>query len=303
MKTTTNLGFKKPEASDYITPDAFNENADKLDEILPQKADLDPDTNKLKAEQFPDAALSGASEKETLADNDSVIIVDSAAGGTKKRVLWSVIKNLFAAKKHASQHAAIGDDPLTPDSIGAFPKSGGFVNGPVHAKFFAQTDYSYGIEVGQFIDLHIKDSVEDYDGRISIDELKHLFFNGNKIYHAGDKPTADDVGAARIEVGSYVGTGVDGSANKNSWTFSFPPKVVLIQRDLDSSSYNHNSLAIFLTDRIGGVVIGGATNGGGNYGIGCGSSSLTGNTFEWWDTNKGVQMNVSGVTYTIIGIG
>lgn len=114
---------------------------------------------------------------------------------------------------------------------------------------------------------------------------------------------ASALGFAKIQSGSYVGTGVKGSANKSSWTFSFPPKVVLIQRDLDSNSYNVHSLAIFLTDRIGGVVIGGATNGGMTSDVGCGSSSLTGNTFEWWDTNKGDQMNDSGVTYTIIGIG
>lgn len=317
MKTTTNLGFKKPEASDYITTDAFNENADKLDKILPQKADLDPDTNKLKAEQFPDAALSGASEKETLADADSVVIVDSSAEGAKKRVLWSKIRALFALAKHASQHATGGSDPIVPADIGAaaanHTHSAGNINsGTLDSARLPTVPLTKG-GTGQTSAASALYALINGSSALTASGLAtgDILALGDVSAAAGKKVTLanlftflqNNLGAARIEVGSYVGTGVDGSANKNSWTFSFPPKVVLIQRDLDSSSYNHNSLAIFLTDRIGGVVIGGATNGGGTYGIGCGSSSLTGNTFEWWDTNKGDQMNVAGSTYTIIGIG
>ena len=74
MKTTPNLGLKKPEGSDYLTPDAFNENADLLDETLPKKADLDPTTGKLSAEQFPDDALNLAKEKASMVASDGVVI-------------------------------------------------------------------------------------------------------------------------------------------------------------------------------------------------------------------------------------
>ena len=140
-------------------------------------------------------------------------------------------------------------------------------------------------------------------GSVTLANLAVALGNNGVITPSNLAVQASALGFAKIQSGSYVGTGVEGSANKSSWTFSFPPKVVLIQKDLDNSDYNYHSLAIFLTDRIGGVVIGGATNGGGTSGVGCGGSSLTGNTFEWWVTNKGDQMNDSGVTYTIIGSG
>ena len=148
-----------------------------------------------------------------------------------------------------------------------------------------------------------RDISSNTGGSVTLANLAVALGNNGVITPSNLAAQASALGFAKIQSGSYVGTGVEGSANKNSWTFSFPPKVVLIQRDLDSNSYNHYSLAIFLTDRIGGVVIGGANNGGGSYCVGCGGSSLTGNTFEWWDTNKGDQMNIAGSTYTIIGIG
>ena len=123
MITTPNFGFKKPEASDYLGPDDFNENFDKLDEQLPKKADIDPATGQLKASQFPVGALAGISEKGTLVDADSIVLVDSADSGKLKRALWSKIRALFAAAKHASQHAASGSDPITPSSIGAAASS------------------------------------------------------------------------------------------------------------------------------------------------------------------------------------
>lgn len=120
MKTTTNLGFKKPEASDYISPDAFNANMDALDELLPKKADLD-DGGKIPSSQIPSAAtesfLSKSSTKDTLVDTDGFVLVDSEASGATKRILWSKIKaalsSVFAAKSHTHVKANITDFPST----------------------------------------------------------------------------------------------------------------------------------------------------------------------------------------------
>ncbi len=45
-------------------------------------------------------------------------------------------------------------------------------------------------------------------------------------------------GGARIEVGSYVGTGTWGSSNKNSLTFGFVPKIIFVQ-GYENSSHFH----------------------------------------------------------------
>lgn len=120
MKTTTNLGFKKPEASDFLSPDAFNYNFDVLDERLPKKADLGDD-GKIPSSQVPSAAtesaLSGASTKDAPVDTDGLILVDSEASGSTKRILWSKIKtalsSVFAAKTHSHVKANITDFPST----------------------------------------------------------------------------------------------------------------------------------------------------------------------------------------------
>ena len=105
MTTTTNLGLKKPEINDYVDVSVLNENMDKLDEAVPAAAGN---------------ALKESGTKGTPADNDGVVIVDSADSSKIKRVLWSKIKALFAPATHAAQHGVSGSDPVTPAAIGAY---------------------------------------------------------------------------------------------------------------------------------------------------------------------------------------
>lgn len=329
MKTTTNLGFNKPEASDYISPDAFNENADKLDEILPQKADLDPDTNKLKAEQFPDAALSGASEKETLADNDSVIIVDSAAGGIKKRVLWSKIRALFASAKHAGQHASTGSDPLPPSAIGALSTDGGTVTGPVTVSHASTPDINLK-NTGSSSSTKLRNSAHktqimgmqsdaNYRALVLNDAaittslsniLQLLLVEGGvqkatyNLYHTGNKPTADDVGAAKIVSGSYVGTGTYGADNQTVITCGFKPKLVMIFGDYVDSNRYTGDIGIFWGNS--GFLISGGSIYGYNYFTGRNEAGI-----EFTDTGLSLystvsddkQLNTASKTFDWIAIG
>lgn len=51
------------------------------------------------------------------------------------------------------------------------------------------------MEVGKYIDFHLKGSEKDFDGRLSIEGNK-LAFNGNGVYTTVNKPTPADIGAA-----------------------------------------------------------------------------------------------------------
>ena len=117
---------------------------------------------------------------------------------------------------------------------------------------------------------------------------------------------AEDAERAEIEVKSYTGTGTYGSANPNSLTFNFVPKIVFIMSRLDYDSNNGNQGSVF------GVVIpsvgfGGAQTGG-NYACWYGwSVTLSGKTISWYqdysDNAARYQMNISSGEYTAVAIG
>lgn len=122
----------------------------------------------------------------------------------------------------------------------------------------------------------------------------------------GTTPTSPDEAFAQllsggsgvsIATGSYVGTGTAGAANKNSLTFAFVPKIVIIggnkglqpvsgawkdsflwmQGQTDGYSYN-SSTAIYFQQ--------------------------SGSTLTWWVTsNAAAQLNTSGMTYRWVAIG
>ncbi|WP_455581215.1 hypothetical protein [Dysosmobacter sp.] len=98
MKTTVNFGLNLPEGTDYAAIETLNENARKLDAAV---------------------ASGGSAAKEAPADNDSVVLLDSAAGNVQKRLLWSKIKAAFAPMTHSARHASGGADALSPADIGA----------------------------------------------------------------------------------------------------------------------------------------------------------------------------------------
>ena len=115
MTETTNYKLKKPGDSDNVRVDVLNGNMDVIDRELKPRAGLGPD-GKVQKEQLPEMdvsqTLAQAELKNTPADDDGVLVTDSAAGNATKRVLWSRIKAalkgyfdpLYAAKSHT--HAA-----------------------------------------------------------------------------------------------------------------------------------------------------------------------------------------------------
>ncbi len=120
MTETTNYKLKKPGDSDNVRVDVLNGNMDVIDRELKQRAGLGPD-GKVPAEQLPEMdvsqTLAQAELKNTPADDDGVLVTDSAAGNDTKRVLWSRIKaalsELYAGKSHSHAWGAITGKPET----------------------------------------------------------------------------------------------------------------------------------------------------------------------------------------------
>ncbi len=120
MTETTNYKLKKPGDSDNLLVDVLNGNMDVIDRELKQRAGLGPD-GKVPAEQLPEMdvsqTLAQAELKNTPADDDGVLVTDSAAGNATKRVLWSRIKaalsELYAGKSHSHAWGTITGKPAT----------------------------------------------------------------------------------------------------------------------------------------------------------------------------------------------
>lgn len=267
MKTTTNLGFKKPEASDFLSPDAFNYNFDVLDERLPKKADLGDD-GKIPSSQVPSAAtesaLSGASTKDAPVDTDGLVLVDSEASGATKRILWSKIKSvlsgLFAAKIHTHVKSNITDFPSTM---------------PPSKHSHDASDITSGtIPVAR-----------GGTGQTSISGLVNAIANG---------------GVLRIQKISFTGTGTYTESDAPSVTFSFAPKFVVLADFFGKESGSVcEAVAMDLvgTSKTSGVGFCGNT-GNAYYA----KKSTDGKTLYWWG-REGFIYNDSGETYILYGIG
>lgn len=103
---------------------------------------------------------------------------------------------------------------------------------------------------------------------------------------------------ARVQVVSYVGTGTYGENNKNSLTFDFPPKILLIAM---AQLYSNQTYTGILYPFVGyGSCLLGADRGY-VYSLLC---NRNGNSVSWWsEDDYGNQLNISGYKYTAIAIG
>ena len=105
-------------------------------------------------------------------------------------------------------------------------------------------------------------------------------------------------GGARIEVGSYVGTGTYGSGNPNSLTFGFEPQLIAIFLENKTGNYARK---MFMLRGITGASYLDAD--GNNNGV---IVTWGANTISWriyGGTSAANQMNSSGETYRYIAIG
>ena len=111
--------------------------------------------------------------------------------------------------------------------------------------------------------------------------------------------------AAKGEKGTDTGTGTYGSANPTSVTFSFAPKLVVIQRQAYSGQYGNVPTIISAMSTGAGCISN--TGGGAQYLTVTWSNN--GKTLSWYHTNTtsasaaAMQLNYNGAVYQYIAIG
>lgn len=120
------------------------------------------------------------------------------------------------------------------------------------------------------------------------------------------------IGACRIQTGSYIGTGKNGSSNPNSLTFNFVPKVVFIVGEADISC-NSSFFVYGCSDAfVGGM----KTYAESGYQGACEKLTWSGSSVSWWvytyssgehtasgDIKNAYQLNASNTTYYWVAIG
>lgn len=130
----------------------------------------------------------------------------------------------------------------------------------------------------------------------------------NKIKTLIDSANSNADNKAKIQIGSYIGTGTSGSNNKNSISLNFQPKIVFVGRqdyglrggqgELDWNLsfvyfYGQKSALVSRPNVVSGETI---------------LFLYNVNKLEWYYDYSGsgmsdIQLNESGVTYTFIAIG
>ena len=193
MEQTTNYGLNKPGGSDYAKIDVLNANMDAVDAALKDLED-------------------GKAEGAALAAHEADGVKHVSAA---ERTAW----NAKADGTATSAHIANTNNPhgVTAAQVGAVAKTGDTMTGDLTIKKSALPSLNFGtdgagtatifknasssVEDG----LHIKDV--DTDGTYAALRLKKieglasclsLNFDGTSynVYHAGNKPTPADIGAA-----------------------------------------------------------------------------------------------------------
>ena len=121
------------------------------------------------------------------------------------------------------------------------------------------------------------------------------------LFGLTDTAVPDDVfaliasGRAKIEAGSYVGTGTKGESNPTEITFAITPKILVVYR-ADGYVYTIYPYTVG-ADYLWTVI------GNGSSPTAC-TATVTGTTVSWWTSaNSSLQLNDSGTTYYYCAIG
>lgn len=114
----------------------------------------------------------------------------------------------------------------------------------------------------------------------------------------------DLIGGAKIQISTYLGTGTYGDDYRNQFTFSFQPRVVFITCSVGGDGSNASVTLIPPNSSWGhsySITRATATD---TPTINTVITSESNKTVVWYSTDSALaQMNTSGKTYTIVGIG
>ena len=108
-----------------------------------------------------------------------------------------------------------------------------------------------------------------------------------------------DIGGAKVETGSYVGTGTNGKSNPTEIVCTFDAKCVIVTpANIDNVAYM--AINVVLPQNGGGFATGGAGNSKDQI-----YSSVSNGTVSWYITSESAlyQCNYSGTTYCWVAIG
>lgn len=105
-------------------------------------------------------------------------------------------------------------------------------------------------------------------------------------------------GRAKIETGSYTGTGTYGSSNPNSLTFSFIPKFVIVIEDYTASGTYQLTNGLFVNPGRSGVYQYTSTGAGAALRL-----TWSDATLSWYGTSALIQLNTNNRNYVYVAIG
>lgn len=150
--------------------------------------------------------------------------------------------------------------------------------------------------------IDIKTEGDSLDGIVRLVVLKNGVWNPYDILHEGNMNliTPAAIGAARIETGTYEGTGKAGSLYPNSLTFGFEPTVVML------GGYGVPNGVVFFKGMTETSVYANTFSQNVNF-------ALNGRTLTWYNASAGEsesnttrqmgQLNMLGETYTFVALG
>ncbi len=302
--------------------------------LLAQKADLGED-GKIVLAQLPDMDYDPAGSAAAV---DSKLTAHMEDEDNPHGVTAS--QTGAAPATHAAQHAAGGSDPVTPAAIGAASTT----HAAQHAA--NSSDPVTPADIGAAPEVHSHDATDIASGTLdsarlptvpvakggtgktswtanrliypsAADTLAQLAFPSvaGSLLRQGTSGTpywtspADLVvamGTATILSGSYTGTNTSGAGNKNSLTFSFTPKLIVILRQATVGGSNNSRECDAMIMAQGMTLAYPLNSVSSSYQNPC-TVSWSGNTVSWYHTSGSIpQMNSSSngyVSYYYVAIG
>ena len=222
MTHTTNYNLKKPDMNDYVSPAAFNENADAIDAKLKEHDDhaaAKDNPHEVTAAQVGAAAASHTHDAST----DLSGTLPIAKGGTGATAAATALSNLNGMSKLAAYYSS-GTDMLDTALDGSMIV---YASASNNASLYSAIGDGFAY-VYQFF----YSGVSTTTNRM---QIAHQF-RSNKMatrYCNSGVWSAWELiytqAAPPSVTTNYTGTGVSGSSNPNTLTFNFAPKFMMIQ--------------------------------------------------------------------------